>query len=160
MSGKCSKIEKLFGVGPVVMVSGCVIMAGCAWADRCLGHVPLGIEPIYLRIASVILAALGVALHAWSALTLRKWWDGNALCVTGPFRWFRHPMYAAWATFILPAAALWLDSWICLAGLVVVHAAWHRIVAPEERMMLALFGDEYRRYAAVTGRFIPRLPIL
>ena len=157
MSGKCSKAARLFGAGPAALFSGCVIMAGCAWADRCLGRVPLGIEPAYLRIASVILAGLGLALHAWSILTLRKWWEASALCVTGPYKWFRHPMYASWATFILPGAALWLDSWICLAGIVLIHAAWHFIVMPEERMMLDLFGDEYRRYAARTGRFVPRL---
>jgi protein-S-isoprenylcysteine O-methyltransferase Ste14 len=66
-------------------------------------------------------------------------------------------MYAAWISVILPGFALMLNSWAVLLILPPVHVIWHLLVASEEDLMRARFGDQYRDYAARTGRFIPRI---
>jgi protein-S-isoprenylcysteine O-methyltransferase Ste14 len=155
--GKISLAKKLFGVGPLGALLSGLILAACVWAERAGVHAPLTGQVTAVKIAAVFLIGAGAGLHFWTIFALRKWWIKGALCVAGPFRWFRHPMYAAWLTFIIPGVALYLNSWICVGGALLIHALWHGLVISEERMLLAIFGDEYRRYAASTGRFVPRL---
>lgn len=88
---------------------------------------------------------------------MRKWWAKDELCTRGPFKWFRHPMYAAWITFIFPAVALYINSWIILFSVVMIHPIWHQLVIQEETMLFEIFQNEYLVYAARTGRFFPRI---
>jgi len=37
-----------------------------------------------------------------------------------------------------------------------LHPIWHVLARREEKIVMDAFGDEYRRYAARTGRFVPR----
>jgi protein-S-isoprenylcysteine O-methyltransferase Ste14 len=151
-----SRRQVIFGVGPAGVVISFVLLAIGAWADRALGHPAILANPARARVAGCVLAVIGVALLLWSLWTLRSWWVKNELCATGAFRWFRHPVYAAWITFILPAMAFYLNSWTILFFVVLLHPVWHRLVIREEKMMVEKFGDGYRAYAARTGRFFPR----
>ena len=114
-------------------------------------------DPGFLSWVAGMLLAAGLGLHFWTFVTLRNWWRGNHLCTGGPFHYFRHPMYAAWVTFIAMGVALLFNSWVFLIWAFLLHAIWHLLVKPEERMAEAVFGDEYRRYCARTGRFVPRI---
>ena len=152
-----SRPQKLFGVGPMGGGISLVLLAIAVWVDRLLGHSAILANPAPMKVIGGGLAVIGLGLLFWSLWTLRNWWVKDELCTMGPFKWFRHPMYAAWITFIVPAAALYLDSWILLFFVVLIHLIWHRLVTREEKMMLETFQDEYRAYAARTGRFFPRI---
>ena len=118
-----------------------------------------------------ILAWLGVATFA-AALWLfrrthkelgRNWSvtleirDRHVLVTNGVYRRIRHPMYAAFWLWAL-AQALLLPNWIAgPAGLVGFGTLFFLRVGREERLMEQAFGDEYRQYAAHTGRIIPRI---
>lgn len=121
------------------------------------GHAAILANPAPLKVVGAVLAAVGLGLQFFSVWTLRHWWGKDELCTTGPFKWFRHPLYAAWITFILPAVALFLNSWIILFVVIAMHPIWHRLVRGEEKMMSERFQNEYRAYAAHTGRFFPRI---
>ncbi len=54
------------------------------------------------------------------------------------------------------ALALALDHPAYLLWAAALHPLWHWLIRPEEALLEDLFGDEYRRYAAATGRFLPR----
>ena len=110
-----------------------------------------------MRIAGGLLIFAGLVLHFWTMYTLRNWWVKNQLCTTGPFRWFRHPMYAAWITLVSLGVALYFNSWILLIWVVSLHPVWHRLIIGEERVMADHFPDTYHAYAKRTGRFVPRL---
>ena len=133
-----------------------ILLVAAIRADRALGHPPMPVHPPLIKTLGTILVCAGVVLLLWTVYTLRSWWIENRLCTNGPFRWFRHPLYAAWITFICPGAALYLGSWVLLAWALSLHPVWHRLVIREEKVMVGSFGDEYRRYAARTGRFVPR----
>jgi protein-S-isoprenylcysteine O-methyltransferase Ste14 len=109
-----------------------------------------------MEILGVLLTCAGLFLLFWTMRTLRNWWVENQLCTTGPFRWFRHPMYAAWITFMASGAALYLNSLIFLLWVAFLHPIWHWLVIREEKVMAEHFQGEYRRYAERTGRFVPR----
>jgi protein-S-isoprenylcysteine O-methyltransferase Ste14 len=76
------------------------------------------------------------------------------LVEAGLFRWVRNPIYSGLllmlAGVVLIAPGVWSAAlWIAAAGAI----AWHTRL--EERHLLALHGESYRRYAERTGRFVP-----
>lgn len=149
--------QKLFGVGPVGCIISLVLFIIAAWVNHSLGNPQMLSRAFVLKVVGVILIITGLGLHFWSMWTLRRWWHENELCVRGPFRWFRHPLYAGWLTFVLPGISFYMNSWILLFSVVLAHVVWHILVRTEEDMLLVVFGERYKSYAVKTGRFIPRL---
>lgn len=91
--------------------------------------------------------------HNWSiSLEVR---DQHALVQNGVYRLIRHPMYSSF--FLLGLAQMLLISnWV--AGLVGVAGAgvlYALRVQREERMMLDVFGENYRVYMTRTKRLVP-----
>ncbi len=151
------KLRKIFGVGPKGAVISLLLLAIFAWIDRMMGNPAILLHSAPMKAAGAVLVVIGLGLHFWTVWTLRNWWLKDRLCTLGPFKCFRHPMYAAWITFISLGVALYLNSWVFLFWVVLLHPIWHRLVIQEETMMLENFGDAYRAYAIRTGRFIPRI---
>ena len=73
----------------------------------------------------------------------------------GVYRWVRHPMYSSF--FLLGVAQLLLiPNWFAgAAGLLGATLLFVFRAFREERMMIDIFGDEYRSYMAETKRIIP-----
>jgi protein-S-isoprenylcysteine O-methyltransferase Ste14 len=111
-------------------------------------------------------AAIGVAAGVLMVWTLRIL-GGNltdtvvtrrehTLITSGPYRWIRHPFYAAVALMAL-ANGLIAANWFLLVaggllfGLLAVRSR------REEDNLVARFGEQYRDYIRSTGRFLPRL---
>jgi protein-S-isoprenylcysteine O-methyltransferase Ste14 len=155
---KISKYQKLFGVGPLGLLIG-VVMLGLLWLlDRTLHHVEILSQPGMLRIIGSILIVLWICWHAWSIRTISRWWRHDQLCTTGPYRLVRHPIYAGGALCGAIGIALIFNSWIILLLPVLMFATYSLLVRKEEAMMMGVFGEEYKRYADRTGRLFPRLP--
>lgn len=96
-----------------------------------------------------------------SMLTLRKrgqvqegksFIDTEELVGTGIYALVRHPLYLGWALMYL-AVVLFKPNWI-LAVLGVVGAAWvYRFTVQEDTLLIAKFGEPYRRYMRLVPRF-------
>jgi len=153
-------LQKLFGVGPRGAGMSIILLVVATRADRALGHPQICRYQRLMELLGALLIGAGLILLFWTMHTLRSWWVENRLCTSGPFRWFRHPMYAAWITFIALGAALGLNSLIFLLWVMSLHPVWHWLVSREEKVMVEHFGGEYRRYSKRTGRFIPRIGTL
>ena len=123
--------------------------------------------PPCARGAGLLMVAAGAALMAWAfaahyraaprGWALKSRLTHGYLLRRGPYRLSRNPMYAGevavwlgWALFY-GSPAIW-------AGLVIVAAAFTKIVRWEERRLLARLGDDYRAYLADVPRWIPRAP--
>lgn len=151
-----SRLQKIFGVGPLGALLSLMLLALLWFCDGLAGRPAITAHPGFLQAAALVFVLAGAALHVWSLVTLRNWWQNDRLCTRGPFRFVRHPMYTAWITLIAAGAALWCNSWIMLAGPIVLHLLWHWLVPWEEKLMAAVFDEAYHDYAARTGRFLPR----
>lgn len=152
-----NRLKKIFGIGPAGATASLILLAVFVWVDSMV-KLPIVMGHSFLMSTiSIALILMGLGLHIWSFSTLRNWWVDDQLCTKGPFKYFRHPMYAGWITFIATGAALYLNSWVYLFWLLLLHLLWHRLVKKEEAVMIAAFGDTYRDYANQTGRFFPKL---
>ena len=81
--------------------------------------------------------------------------ERHVLVTEGIYRHVRHPMYTAFWLWAM-AQALLLPNWIAgFAGLVGFGILFFGRVAREEKLMLEIFGDEYRVYVSRTSRLIP-----
>ena len=152
-----NKLKKIFGIGPTGAIISLFLLTIVVWADS---MIKLSIVVDYadlIKTIGIVLVILGFGLHFWSFSALRNWWADDKLCTSGPFKHFRHPMYAAWITFISPGLALYLNSWFYLFWVLLLHLFWHKLVKKEEIIMINTFGEIYTDYARRTGRFFPKM---
>ena len=117
-----------------------------------MGWCGLVVEVLFLMLFYASHRQLG---RNWSVtLEIR---DNHRLVTDGLYRYVRHPMYSSFWLWAI-AQALLLPNWIAgLSGLLGVGLLYFGRVGAEEALMQKSFGEEYRVYAARTGRIIPRI---
>ena len=119
--------------------------------------------PDWLRWSGSVFSVAGVLLMYWTLTNLGKNLTDTVatrhdatLVTRGPYRWIRHPFYVTAALLMLAAALLSANLLIAISGLtIIVLLVWR--TPKEEQKLVDKFGDEYRKYTAVTGRFFPKL---
>lgn len=148
---------RIFGAGPLgVVLTVASIGVAVALSNRFpSGALGLPSPLRYALLGSAVLAALAGAVWSFRSLPVAQ--RGRGLCVQAAYRWVRHPLYASFITLGAPGLALFLNHVVFLVWLPVLHVIWHLVIPLEERLMVERFGDEYRTYAARTGRFVPRV---
>ena len=152
-----NKLQKIFGVGPKGAVISLVLLSLFAWVDSRIFLPIMTTNSGLTKAVGIILVILGLGFHFWTFSTLRRWWSDDELCTSGPFKFVRHPMYAAWISLISPGVALYLNSWFFVCWSILLHPIWHKLVKKEETTMISTFGKIYGAYAKKTGRFFPNV---
>jgi protein-S-isoprenylcysteine O-methyltransferase Ste14 len=105
--------------------------------------------------------SLGATIGCWRKMG-RSWRmdvsadTSTALITDGPYRTIRHPIYA-WAIVLMVCSAAVVPNVPMFAVAIVHIALMNQKARSEERHLEARHGDAWRRYAARTGRFLPRL---
>jgi protein-S-isoprenylcysteine O-methyltransferase Ste14 len=93
--------------------------------------------------------------NLWSVSLQIK--QAHRLVRKGVYKNLRHPMYSAFWLMAL-AQALFLANWAAgLSGLLGFGFLFFSRIGPEEAMMEAAFGDEYRAYQDHSWRIIPHV---
>lgn len=107
------------------------------------------------------LIALGLSLFVWTLFTfwrhhttVNPYQAASNLCVDGPFRWTRNPIYLGdW--FIFAGASLLLATWW---PLVFVLPVWfiirYGVIRHEEAHLEARFGEQYRDFRSRVRRWL------
>ena len=105
---------------------------------------------------------VGIALALWARWHLGQYWsarvtlkEGHQLIRTGPYAYFRHPIYSG---LILAAigAALAIDRWRCVVGVALTVAAYCIKARKEESMLTAQFGEAFAENCRHTGFLLPK----
>lgn len=121
----------------------------------------LHLELLGARWIGLALFGGGIALQAWSTVTLGKWFSPriaiqpeHQLIQTGPYAWIRHPFYTGLLACLIgfPAA---FGSWV---GLPVAAAALGVVlyrVRVEERLLAEAFGEEFAALETRTKALVP-----
>jgi protein-S-isoprenylcysteine O-methyltransferase Ste14 len=108
----------------------------------------------------ISLQAAALLLFLWARVTFgRRSYHVTAdptaggIVTTGPYRYIRHPIYAAFCLFIVAGAAAH-GSWrAAMAAALIIGSALVRVFC--EEALVARRYPQYREYAAKTWRMIP-----
>jgi protein-S-isoprenylcysteine O-methyltransferase Ste14 len=111
-----------------------------------------------------VLVAAGVAVRAWTVVTLGRWFTtvvrvaaDQQVVSTGPYRWVRHPSYLG-LLLALAGLGLMLTDWLSLLVAVLLPLAtlvWR--IRLEEHALREGLGPAYADYAAGRSRILPGL---
>jgi protein-S-isoprenylcysteine O-methyltransferase Ste14 len=128
------------------------------------GDVPRAeIGGMFKTIVVTLLVAIGVVFDLSGLVHFRrvkttinpvKPEKATALVQTGIYRVTRNPMYVG-LVFVLSAWCIYLNSPYALVGVAgfILYITTFQIL-PEERMLITLFGDEYREYQSRVPRWL------
>ena len=114
-----------------------------------------------IQVLGMILFFAGCLLHAWSVIVRGRYavsWsmsEEQKLITYGPYAFVRHPSYLAYMLMVIGVTAVW-QMWFTLIPWVVIPG-YYLVSKKEEGLLLAHFGDKYRRYMEKVGAFIPKL---
>jgi protein-S-isoprenylcysteine O-methyltransferase Ste14 len=126
----------------------------------------LSIDAIWVQIVGLGVLIASTAFAVWARVSLGTSWivgprvgGDRQLRTRGPYAITRHPIYTGLLGMLLGTTMLGgFGQWIALVavGLIGVEAK----IRMEERLLLATYPDEYRRYRRAVPQLIPglRLP--
>jgi protein-S-isoprenylcysteine O-methyltransferase Ste14 len=110
--------------------------------------------PFHLLSFALIGGGFWLLAAAWRVLYAAQ--RTHTLAASGPYARIRHPQYAAFVLIMFGFLVQWPTLLTLLMFPILVYM-YVRLARREEREVEAEFGDEYRRYAARTPAFLPRL---
>jgi len=136
-------------VGLLVMIAALVLLIG--------SHSLFSANPIPIAVQ-----ILAFSLMVWARVTCggRSFHAAanpaeGGVVTSGPYRFIRHPIYAAAICFIWTGVLSHVSVMSLIAGMCAVGGAGVRIAA-EERLLIVRY-PEYKEYAGRTKRVIPFL---
>ncbi len=157
-SGNATDRANTFPWPPVLLVAAIVASAGLssvyplAWP---------GVDDTPARLVGLGIGALGLALIIASIVTLRRYETtvlpdkaATALVTTGPYRFFRNPIYLGDAMMLFGLAEVTKNVWFVIAALLFAVLVTPLQIIPEERHLEARFGDAYLEYKKRAKRWI------
>jgi len=111
--------------------------------------------PLAVRLGAAALLLIGAVLLVRSGhAAVGHGREPAGVIRTGTFRFLRHPLYLGCILFSL-ALAVATASLLSLLVLAVIYRFYDFIAGYEERLLEKRFGEEYRAYRAVTGKWLP-----
>lgn len=151
----CAKslYDRIFGSGPAIAVASALCIAAGWIMARSTPSLAWSL-PAHVALAGLSLSTvIAVAIIAWSVHTLRPERRGAELVTGGPFRFVRHPLYAAGLSVIGPALAL--SHPVYIGAVILAHVCANRLIRREESLMGKWFPDSYPAFCRRTARFFP-----
>jgi len=109
-----------------------------------------------LFLLGALVALAGVLAFRSSRTTVdpRKPEASSALVSSGIYRYSRNPMYVGFALWLLAWGVFLASAW-ALIGVIVFVMYMNRFqIAPEERALREIFGDEFRDYEQRVRRWL------
>jgi protein-S-isoprenylcysteine O-methyltransferase Ste14 len=126
----------------------------------------LGLDPVLrtptIAVVGLVLTIVGTMATFSAQLAMGQSWrtgvdpdERTPLVTSGPFAWVRNPIMSS-VLMTCVGLVLMVPTVIGLLGLTaVVIAAQLLVRLVEEPYLRRVHGEEYQRYAARTGRFVP-----
>ena len=143
---------------PVVAVLTATAMVA---ASRLLppGDVPSTVRLGVMGVLLVVAAAFGAPAfasfkRAGTTINPVRIESASSLVTSGVYRVSRNPMYVGLAALLLALAAVLARAWLLAGPLAFVLYTTRFQIIPEERIMLAKFGDAYAAYRGRTRRWL------
>lgn len=152
--------KKLFVIELLMSIATAAIVA--AEVVSILFFPPMGIIPVSVRIAGLVMAMIGDGIFAASVLTMRDSWragipekDQTKLVTDGIYRFSRNPAFFAF-DIVYIGVLLAFFNWILLGFTLFSIIMLHLQILQEERFLYRTFGAEYQKYQKKVCRYIGR----
>lgn len=163
VSGRIGSLEWCAGVGFVAALA----LAVAAPLLQLIGVVSPVVEKPGIVVAGIVIAATGIGATVYAQLEMGDSWrilvdraETTTLVRSGVFALVRNPIFTAMMIFGL-GVVLITPNWPAIIGFVLLVAAIElQVRVVEEPYLVNVHGDDYRRYAARVGRFLPRTGLL
>jgi len=138
-----------------------VILAGLAF-DRLSGQALAHLVSFPgARFLGGVIVAAALANDLWCAAifarrrtTIMPHRAASHLAIDGPFRWSRNPIYVSHVAVVLGLGLLLASPFTVLLTPFLAFGLQKLSIEPEERHLMAKFGEEYRAYMARTRRWL------
>ena len=149
--------QRLFGSGPRGVFYSVVVFLITVTLKDSAGLPPIINSELlrYIIFGGCTLVTILVVI--WSLHSLPVEDRGEELITSGAFRYFRHPLYAAFVIFFDFGFAVLLNNWIFIVWAILMIPVWQLTVRYEEKLMLEKFGHAYADYCDQTWRFFPKI---
>jgi len=107
--------------------------------------------------AGAVLFISGMAMYVVSVVPLTRAFNEGRLETGGIYAYVRHPLYACFILFIIPAIVLLTRSLPGLTVPIVIYFLFRILIREEEGCLEEEFGEEYLAYKKKVGAVFPRL---
>ena len=146
----------IFGQGLRILLFTAPVVVGAVLAQlRAPELVRLPLSSSVLEPLGVLLIVLGLSLWLTALGQLIVAFPLGKLVTTGAYGVCRNPIYSSIGLFVLPGLAMLSGTWGYLVAGAALCLGVRIFIPREERDLLRVFGDEYRRYTAQVHRLIP-----
>jgi protein-S-isoprenylcysteine O-methyltransferase Ste14 len=152
-----NNFDRIFGSGPIGLLSSIVLFFIARFLTDYI-EIPQifkGNNNIHIYLFAG-LTLITIILIVWSIRSLNPQFRGKTLITTGMFKYFRHPLYAAFLSIFNFGLAILMNNWIFIFWAILLHPVWHLLVMREEKMLKEIFPNDYEEYCKKTGRFVPK----
>ncbi|NNE36440.1 MAG: isoprenylcysteine carboxylmethyltransferase family protein [Rhodothermales bacterium] len=116
-----------------------------------LRFVGIGIGIVNLPFVYSVFKSIGSNI---SETVLTK--DTHELVTTGPYRFIRHPLYAASSVGLIGFSLITANWFIAGMSTVAIVVVLYVVIPKEETHLVDFFGERYETYRTGTGRLLPR----
>ena len=117
----------------------------------------LPIKSIYMIILGILLIIIGFIIYLKSIKLINEAYAKSKLVTNGVYGHMRHPLYSAFALFIIPGIICLFNSWILFFIPISYYIFCRIYIKEEERYCLRKFGEKYVHYKKQVFAIIPKL---
>ena len=149
--------DRLFGSGPRGALVGVLLFIPVYLGEDLVALPEITGNDTFRYVVFVLFTLVSLFIIIWSLKSLPPKERGKKLMTTGAFKYFRHPLYAAFVSFFNFGFAFLMNNWIYMFWTLVMIPVWHLNIRREEELMKQEFGQEYIDYCSRTGRFFVKI---
>ena len=149
--------DRLFGSGPRGALVGVLLFIPVYLGEDLVALPEINSNDTFRYVVFALFTLVSLFIIIWSLKSLPPKERGKKLVTTGAFKYFRHPLYAAFVSFFNFGFAFLMNNWIYMFWTLVMIPVWHLNIRREEELMKQEFGQEYIDYCSRTGRFFVKI---
>ncbi|SMY35242.1 methyltransferase family protein [Photobacterium andalusiense] len=141
---------------PVLAIIALLLIYGCVLFIPVWQFEPVWIVAILLVVIAIFIGSLSMSVFANINTTISPFTPQatTQLVTTGIYQYSRNPMYLSLLLLLIAAAFIGGELSAAIVVIAFIITINQFQIKPEEKVLLQLFGDDYRRYCQHVRRWL------